>query len=287
MHRALPGEHEQPGLLGAPALERRRPLGHPREVTDLLAALDRRAVDVARDDRLRLARDHPHHRLVQQRQPLGHPARVQGDPAPAGECHRRQVGFAVPAGDRHRALGAVGGGGEVAGHDRAEHLQERDPAVLDRVVVQLVCEALRPGAPAGRERGLAVRAGRHREPEGSQHREAGLAAVPTRDEGPLEGGDEGVVLPEELGRGGEVDELVDGQRVEAGRRPRVVRSAPVTAPEGGARLLQPDHVHSGSSTRERTAIRRRRAPSRTAWCGPRSCRRRSPRRDRRRRRPWS
>ena len=53
----------------------------PAEVADLLTALDRRAVDVAEDDRRDFARRYASHRFVEECQTVRDPTRVDREPA--------------------------------------------------------------------------------------------------------------------------------------------------------------------------------------------------------------
>lgn len=119
--RALAGERQQPGLGGTPAFEGCGPLRHPPEVADLLAALDRGAVDVPGHDRGGLARDHPDHRLVEQGEAIGDPAGVERHPALGAEPQRDEVGFAETQAALGHLVGAGAGRGEVARGQSPEH----------------------------------------------------------------------------------------------------------------------------------------------------------------------
>src|SRR5680860_1181081 len=94
--RALPGECDQPGLVVAPGGQGMGPLAGPAEVRDVLAGLDRRAVDPPGGDRRHLSGHHPDHRLVEALQPLRDLARVDQQPPLGVHAQGQEVGVAIP-----------------------------------------------------------------------------------------------------------------------------------------------------------------------------------------------
>lgn len=211
VHRALAGEHDQAGLRVDPRGERAGPLRRAAVVADLLARLDQRAVHLARGHRRHVAGRDPDHRLVEQRQAFGDAARVEQQPALRVEAVGHQIGVAVPAPVLDDVERQPVGGVVVTGEEAPQHRVHEQVATLDDVPGNVVEQALTAAHPATGDRRFTTHQQDHGEPEPAAHGPGGVSRVHMSLVGPLHRLDAVVRPADQVGRGGELGEVVGGQ----------------------------------------------------------------------------
>src|SRR5680860_837213 len=245
--RALPGECDQPGLVVAPGGQGMGPLAGPAEVRDVLAGLDRRAVDPPGGDRRHLSGHHPDHRLVEALQPLRDLARVDQQPPLGVHAQGQEVGVAIPTPvvgdlrcDRDRL-------GELALDHVPDERHVVQVAALHRVFGDLVEETLGPGLPTAADRDLATHPQHQGQRAGRPHRAERLALVEVRLVGPLRCLHAVVAAAEQVRSGPQRHEVIGPQvgPVQVGER--AVRRHPLAALVGFASPVKfVDDAHRAS-----------------------------------------
>ena len=230
-------ERDEVGLLAAPAREHPGPLPRAAHLEHVLAREDDGAVDHPGRDRREAAPGDDHHRLVQQREALSHPARMEEHVAVRLRRQRERLGVSEPRRDRPRLRRHGGCRLEVAGGLVTEDEGHQQVRLLGDVL--LAEERLGATEPAAGGAHLAAQRQRHADPEGAADRRPRRALVEMAPVGALERRHVRVVLAEQVGRDGEQLEVGGGERGDAvGPAQRVVRLAPGAPLDGGASLRQ-------------------------------------------------
>ena len=126
------------GLSLTPVAQRHGPFVSAAERIHLAACADDAAVDEAGHGGRQLVTRDGDHRLVQQRQALGHAFLPQQRAAVQVHRERKQVPVVKALCDRDRSRGVRGGRGGVAGRERPMAGGQQHVAVLDTLAIDVV-----------------------------------------------------------------------------------------------------------------------------------------------------
>jgi len=240
VHETLPPVGDEPGLAGAPALERGSPLPGTLEVERLLAGVDDGAVDDARHDGRGLPGGDRDHRLVEQCHALVPAAHPEQRLAPPDGTQSGEIGVSEACRERGGLGEAVERAGVVAARHGHERLGKQEVAALDALepaVVQQRLGTRQPTATLGR---LPPLHEPEAEPESAAHSRNGLVVVEVGLMGADPGGGALLVVAGEMGGDRQPLQVLPLARFGAGEP--LVRHRPGALLERFSSLVQQLHL---------------------------------------------
>ena len=169
------------------------------------------------EDGRHLASGDADHGLVEQSHAFGDTAQVEQAPPLGHQACREQVAVTEAPAVGRESGGLVESGGRVAAEDVAEHPEEQDVPVLDRVLLEGVEKPVGARDPATGDRVLAAVHERHDQPEGGSDCGRLVTGVQVSLVSPLECLDAVVVTADQERGGGKVGEVGGQERIVIGR----------------------------------------------------------------------
>jgi hypothetical protein len=211
MSEAAAGERDEIILFLAPAGERRRPLPCPPQLERRLARQHDAAVHDPRRDGRQLACRHRDHRLIEPREPVAQPARLDEELPFRVQRQCEQVLITEAVTDLRRRRDGRDCAVDVALRVVLKRDRNQQVASLGAFPPLRLDHALRaPDPPSGRAE-LAAYRELHTDPEGAARRLQALLVLRVASERPLENLHPLVLVPEHVRGGRELFELSAGR----------------------------------------------------------------------------